>query len=155
MGSTPRQRRLSATDVAALGHCEIKVILDRQLGEVVTEVQAAARVRGNREHRRFDQLATSQHNLPRPEASPSPCFIATVVYGSDCWRTNELRSYRDRVLLPTPWGRGFVATYYRLSPPVARWLRKSPVATRFVRKALDVVRHIITAKEGRHDQQPL
>lgn len=152
MANTPRQRRLSATDIAALGHCETKVVLDQRLGEVVTPAQAQARARGNQEHQRFDRVATQHHNRSRPDAQPSPCFIASAVYGPSCWRTNELRSFRDRVLMPTPWGRAFVASYYRLSPPVARWLRTSPRATHLVRLVLDQVRHLVTAKEGRHDR---
>lgn len=148
MANTPRQRRLSATDIAALGHCEMKVVLDQRLGEIVTPAQAAARARGNQEHQRFDRAASQHHNQSRPDAQTNPCFIASAVYGPDCWRTNELRSFRDRVLAPTPWGRVFVATYYRLSPPVARWLRTSPRATRQVRGVLDLVRHFVCSKEG-------
>jgi hypothetical protein len=145
-----RQRRLSATDIAALGHCETKLVLERKHGEVVTPDQAQARERGRQEHLRFDQAASTHHNRRVPKPSPSPCWIASAVYGPDCWRTNQLRAFRDNTLLPRPWGRGVVAAYYRLSPPVARWLRKSPRAAGLVRRALDVIRTIIVSKEGTH-----
>ena len=140
-------RRVSATQIAALGHCELKVVLERRHGEKVTEVQRAARQRGNQEHVRFDRLATQHHNRPG-STRPSPCFVATAVYGQNCSRTNELRAFRDRTLRRTRTGRELIATYYRCSPPIARWLRTSPRATNAVRVCLDVIRAIIRSMEG-------
>jgi len=58
------------------------------------------------------------------------CFIATAAYGSALHpRVNTLRLFRDRYLNTNAPGRAFVATYYRLSPPLAdfiaghNWLR--------------------------------
>ncbi len=51
------------------------------------------------------------------------CFIATAAYGSyddfDVW---VLRQFRNKVLLKSDAGRWFVRTYYRLSPPIARFI---------------------------------
>jgi hypothetical protein len=49
------------------------------------------------------------------------CFIATAAYGTALARELEpLRAVRDRALLPNPLGRLAVASYYALSPPLAR-----------------------------------
>jgi hypothetical protein len=49
------------------------------------------------------------------------CFIATAAYGTPlAAELDALRSVRDRVLLTNPLGRLAVASYYALSPPLAR-----------------------------------
>ncbi|HEY1586722.1 MAG TPA: CFI-box-CTERM domain-containing protein, partial [Polyangia bacterium] len=49
------------------------------------------------------------------------CFIATAAYGTPMAKElDALRAVRDRALLTNPLGRIAVASYYALSPPVAR-----------------------------------
>lgn len=56
----------------------------------------------------------------------SPCFVATAVMGDfDDPIVLLLRQFRDTVLLRSLPGRLFVRTYYRLSPPLARWIAPS------------------------------
>ncbi|NHA13433.1 CFI-box-CTERM domain-containing protein [Thioalkalivibrio sp. XN279] len=53
------------------------------------------------------------------------CFIATAAWGS--WmhpHVGTLRAFRDDVLMKSAPGRGFVAFYYRHSPPVAEFISR-------------------------------
>jgi len=60
------------------------------------------------------------------------CFIATAAYGTELHpNLYLLRQYRDLVL-PRP----FVLWYYRVSPPVAKWIASRPAARLAVRAAL-------------------
>ena len=65
------------------------------------------------------------------------CFIATAAYGSPfAGEVRTLRQLRDRYLLTHGPGRLLVAAYYRLSPPIARWIADRDGARAIVRVAL-------------------
>lgn len=155
MNRPPRHRRnphrLAATQLAALGTCEIRVLLDARHGEAVTPAQAVAREEGIKEHARFDRVVRSEHNVGLPARRPGPCWIASVAYGGSDPRTNELRRFRDRVLRRHPWGRSLVAVYYRSAPPVAEWLAQHAAAAWMVRRGLDGIRLLITPWTGEND----
>lgn len=56
------------------------------------------------------------------------CFIATAAYGGPLEQEVEtFRQFRDRFLLKTKWGVGFVRTYYQWSPPVADMISRHVV----------------------------
>jgi subtilisin family serine protease len=65
------------------------------------------------------------------------CFIATAVFGDiDAPQVERLRALRDKSLLRTSLGRGFVRSYYRWSPPVAAWLKEHTMLSKMVRLSL-------------------
>lgn len=65
------------------------------------------------------------------------CFIATACYGVDDPRTEALRQWRDRVLMPSHVGRGLVQLYYRLSPLLVRLCERYPALLTPVRGIVD------------------
>lgn len=78
------------------------------------------------------------------------CFIATTVYGSyEAPEVLTLRVFRDEILLPSLFGRIFVACYYQASPPLANLLDHFPTLRAPVKAALDRLVCYIRQKEGR------
>ncbi|AXK67973.1 CFI-box-CTERM domain-containing protein [Burkholderia sp. IDO3] len=87
----------------------------------------------------------------RPERSVCPycaatfkrfgmCFIASAVYGDyDAPEVLALRGFRDNVLRTTKPGRWAIRTYYRVSPPLARFLHAHPKLAQRIKPVLDVV----------------
>ncbi len=74
---------------------------------------------------------------PEPTLKDPRCFIATAAYGSTLDpHLNSLRWFRDNALLVTGWGRSLVATYYRLSPPMAAFITEHPKLQALVRGVL-------------------
>lgn len=78
---------------------------------------------------------SSQQTQP---AKKEGCYIATAVYGSyDAPEVITLRRFRDETLRNSAFGRWFIRTYYRLSPPVAEKLKSAKRINAFVRSILD------------------
>lgn len=89
---------------------------------------------------------TIQHNLKSIQ-DPNGCFVATAAYGTPlAYEVNELRYWRDTTLSNGIFGRVFVKTYYKLSPPVARLVEKSNVFRKLVRYSLKPLIKLISAK---------
>ncbi|MFB0521538.1 MAG: CFI-box-CTERM domain-containing protein, partial [Desulfatiglandales bacterium] len=71
------------------------------------------------------------------DSPDSPCFIATAAYGSALSNeVNVFRQFRDEYLLTNRLGRGFVAAYYKYSPPLADWIAKHPLMRKITRIGL-------------------
>jgi uncharacterized protein YjbI with pentapeptide repeats len=85
------------------------------------------------------------------QTTSSNCFIATACCGSTSDEVRDLRHYRDAVLVHSRLGQLFVRGYYRLSPPVARFLERHPVAADCVRRSIIVPVHKIARQ---HYPQP-
>jgi len=65
------------------------------------------------------------------------CFIATAAYGSHLNpQVAILRGFRDKYLLPFPFGRRLVDAYYFVSPPIARFIADHEVLRATVRAFL-------------------
>ena len=68
----------------------------------------------------------------------SGCYVATAVYGSyNCPQVLVLRSYRDKVLAETWYGRAFIQSYYVISPIVVKWFGKTEWFNYIFRYLLD------------------
>ncbi|MBI3607094.1 MAG: S8 family serine peptidase [Nitrospirae bacterium] len=74
------------------------------------------------------------------EGSVGFCFIATAAYGTP-WHPHvqSLRAFRDHHLLPSSFGRLFVAAYERVSPPLARVIARHSALRALTRAALTPV----------------
>ena len=74
------------------------------------------------------------------------CFIATAAYGTPMAKElDTLRAVRDRALLTNPLGRLAVASYYAMSPPVARAIASDE---RFRAGARTLLRPIVDVAEA-------
>lgn len=74
-------------------------------------------------------------------SSGGNCFVATAAYGSELEDdVQELRSFRDDILIPTRSGEAFFdeffAHYFRLSPTVVEMMHADPEVKEMVRWAL-------------------
>lgn len=135
------------------------------LGALQTEQSCASRLRdfsGNPDYtlpRPYRQIvadlrgATSEKEavapLPTTPKSTGGCYIATAVYGSyDAPEVMVLREFRDVRLRRTVLGRTLIATYYALSPSLARRLPRHKMLSARIRRMLDIVVHRLRSKDG-------
>ena len=79
----------------------------------------------------------------------SPCFIATVAYGTPLHEDIDvLRDFRDEYLMPNPAGRAFVKIYDDVSPPLANAIRdngglRTAVRAGFVKPVVHITRRFV------------
>ncbi len=69
--------------------------------------------------------------LKMSKSRRGPCFVASAAF-ADQPNAPELillRRYRDQVLRPSAAGKNLIWMYYKVSPPVARWISRSPAKT--------------------------
>ncbi|UJJ60595.1 CFI-box-CTERM domain-containing protein [Rhodanobacter denitrificans] len=133
---------LPATVLAGLGFCEVKILHEARFGKLTTAQQAEAAKAGVQEHERFHQEVSALHNQPKP-AQDRRCFIATAVWGGHDPRTQQLRDWRDRVLLTHAFGRGVVRAYYAISPWMVRLLERWPGLHGPAERALERIRRAL------------
>jgi uncharacterized repeat protein (TIGR02543 family) len=78
------------------------------------------------------------------------CFVATAAYGTPtAEQIDVLREFRDVVLLESKVGCQFVALYYRLSPPLAKFIAGNEVLRTLVRELMvDPIVRLIEATRG-------
>jgi hypothetical protein len=97
-----------------------------QVGEEVESARSNAR------------STTPDEVLPEPDLpDDNGCFIATAAFsGADAPAVRVLRDFRDRYLATNALGRRLVASYYAVSPSIARYLEAHPELKPTVRAAL-------------------
>lgn len=65
------------------------------------------------------------------------CFIATAAFGTPhAEEINELREFRDNILLSNTVGKSLVDAYYRFSPPIANWISESEKRQKAIRSVV-------------------
>jgi hypothetical protein len=98
----------------------------------------------------YDPLDPTSHPVPiPPPTTPQPraggrggaggpsCFIATAAYGTPlAGEVGILSDFRDTYLLTNRVGTAFVRTYYRFSPPLARFIAEHKALRAAVRAVL-------------------
>jgi len=69
---------------------------------------------------------THRDHHPKVTTAAEGCFIATAAFGTPhAEEIDELREFRDNILLSNTLGEMFVDAYYRFSPPIAEWISES------------------------------
>jgi len=87
-----------------------------------------------------DPIGETQSAIPEQVSGlldGKKCFIATAAFGSELApQVERLRQFRDQVLRKSSLGRSFIKTYYKHSPPLARWISEHEIAKVWVRSQL-------------------
>lgn len=75
------------------------------------------------------------------------CYVATCVYGSyDCPQVWTLRRFRDNTLGKSAFGRGFIRTYYAVSPTIVKWFGGTQWFKHIWRGVLDKMVHRLNSQ---------
>ncbi len=70
---------------------------------------------------------TYMENHPPRFQGEEMCFIATAAYSTSIHPDlDTFRSFRDKKLLPNPFGKRLVSIYYKVSPSIARYIDQQP-----------------------------
>ncbi|WP_231373410.1 CFI-box-CTERM domain-containing protein [Thioalkalivibrio sp. ALE19] len=143
MPKTPPKRPsdgkvITASELKTAVYCPESLRLQREGADPSQRAQAL-REAGERAHQQTGarvQQAAAQNDRR--------CYVASHLYGPDDPRTDQLRDWRDRNLMPSAAGRWLVAGYYRLSPMVVLLARRVP----FLDTVLGVVLNRIVSRTG-------
>jgi hypothetical protein len=82
-------------------------------------------------------IVDSSYSIKANFSGAGWCFIATAAYGSPMAKEIRiLRDFRDEYLLTNPAGHALVDLYYRVSPPIARFITEHPGLKPIVRAGL-------------------
>ena len=86
----------------------------------------------------YQNTSNGTNTTPQQPAKEEGCYIATAVYGSyDAPQVMTLRRFRDDTLRNSAFGRWFIRTYYRLSPPITEKLKNAKLINSLVRSLLE------------------
>lgn len=113
-----------------------KMGLDKQTTKMLTHTAKA-------------NLLKMMQGYPQQQNGSKFCFIATACFGSpDTSAVVTLRRYREAVLKKSMIGRHVVYWYYKLSPPIARYLDKHDRVRTAVRGGLTNLAERLVTKHG-------
>lgn len=88
-------------------------------------------------HKVSSTITTAAGSRHIESKSGATCFVATACYGDPAHdAVRSLRAYRDQVLRQKPWGRRFIAWYYRKGPRIAAVIEPSRMLRALVRALL-------------------
>lgn len=112
--------------------------IDATIGDLYEDTHYYVGVRARNVNNVAGPLAFAEFTTPKREfATVTPCFIATVSYGSAlAEEVSVLRRARDRYLLTHSLGRAFVAGYYRVGAQLAAWIAPHPTLRAVLRELL-------------------
>jgi hypothetical protein len=112
--------------------------IDATIGDLVAETHYFVGVRARDVNNRAGPLTVAEFTTPRREfATVTPCFVATVAYGSPlAQEVGVLRRLRDRYLLPHALGQHVVAGYYRVGAQLAHAVEPYPALRSALRTLL-------------------
>jgi len=82
-------------------------------------------------------IMNGDHSITADFRAVRGCLIATATYGTPMAdEVQVLRAFRDEHLMRNPFGRAFVAFYYKVSPPIAEFITEHPTLKPIVRVGL-------------------
>jgi hypothetical protein len=84
----------------------------------------------------------------RTDVQDKRCYVATHLYGTNDWRTQRLRIFRDEHLKSSWWGRSLVSIYYHLSPSWVRVCCRLPWVDRLTRRGIEKILYVLMQKQS-------
>ncbi len=134
-----RLRAIAATEglkaEILLRELQVKTIAAR--GDIEATIATAEELKARKHTSKITSEHTTASGTTRIEIEnkPRPCYIATACYG-DAGHPDvqTLRTFRDRTLLRSAWGRAFTSFYETCSPLVARSLGRNVRLSCHIRK---------------------
>lgn len=110
----------------------------------------------------YEEHHEDPHHRPPPHHEPprhhepehhSKCFIATAVHGENSIEVLTLRAFRDEVLSKSPIGRAFIASYQKLSPPLAAAIAERPPLQSLAKRVVVAPAYRLARRYGRKRQR--
>lgn len=127
---------VSAKELAEMGFCEKRVLLEHRHRRRLTFSQQQAMEGGRRAHAHYYREGVAARSA---SAADRRCFVAACLFGVSAWETVNLRRYRDAVLRRSRWGGVLVDAYYTFAPIVCVMLRRWPCLQRPMRAVVGAV----------------